>query len=133
MGRKKRKDKSIYDVEAVDFKIESITAAPRNVLAVYDEGDGEWAVFPVVLFAVGTLDVKTKPHEREAMPGVVRGLVSNIGGLVLVEDSPDMNFVGYWRKNCQDWAEFLEDHDVEVPPDYAGEHDDEADDEDDDE
>lgn len=117
--------------QMVSFKVDRVVAAPAQVFAVYDEGDSEFAAFPVVLFALGTIDMKVSSQQREQVEGHVRGMVSNIGGLVLVEDAADMKFIGYWRKNCQSWAEFLEDHELEVPPDY--DEDDEDEDEDDEE
>jgi hypothetical protein len=110
MGKKRE------EADVVEFRIHSVTTAPDDIFAVYDEGDGEFSSFPVILFALGDLVLKTGPQKREEVPGVVHGMVSNLGGLVMVEGAPDMTFIGYWRKNAQELADFLEEHEVEVPP-----------------
>lgn len=110
-----------------NFEAEVIVPAPPHIFAVYDEGDGEWAAFPVILFALGTLARRVSSKHKENIPSAVCGMVSNIGGLVMVEHAVDMKFIGYWRKDSQKWREFLEDHELEVPPDYVDEDDDEED------
>jgi hypothetical protein len=112
--------------QVIDFKPESITAAPPDTYAVYDEGDSEWAVFPVILFAVGTLKLKGGSESKfKNVANAICGMVSNVGGLVMVEHAVDMKFVGYWKKEVQSLSEFLEDHDIDAPPDYGDDEDDE--------
>lgn len=112
MGKKHK------DVDVLPFRVRSITGAPKDVFAVYDEGDSTYVSYPVILFSVGDLTVKTGPQQREEIPGAVRGMVSNLGGLVLVEDAIDMTFIGYWRKSVESLGQFLEEHEIELPPDF---------------
>jgi hypothetical protein len=58
-------------------------------------------------------------------------MISAHGGLELVEENPDLEFIGYWRKDVQpDFKSFLEDHGIDEPPSAA--EDDEEDEEDED-
>jgi hypothetical protein len=125
-------DSGVDYPQVINFEVENIAPAPAQVFAVYDEGEADYAIFPVILFATGTLTKRVSPKHKEDVPNTVCGMVSNIGGLVMVEHAVDMKFIGYWRKNCQPWEEFLEDHELEVPPDYD-DADDEGNDDDDEE
>jgi hypothetical protein len=117
MGRVSAKaDSGIDYPQVINFEVDSIAPAPPDIFAVYDEGEAEYAVFPVILFATGTITRRVSAKHKEDAPNTVCGMVSNIGGLVMVEHAVDMKFVGYWRKNCQPWDEFLEDHELEAPP-----------------
>ena len=80
----------------------------------------------VILFAVGTLTKLVAAKRKEDIPNSVCGMVSNIGGLVMVEHAVDMKFIGYWRKDCQPYRDFLEDHELEIPPDHEDEDDEEG-------
>jgi hypothetical protein len=115
MGKKRKGE---IRGEVVDFRVRSITSPPADVFAVYDEGNEEYVSFPVILFAVGDAVVRTGSQEREEVMGLARGMVSNLGGMVLVEDATDMKFIGYWRKGVQSLGEFLEEHEIELPPDF---------------
>ena len=120
MGKVKKENEfdEIVDDEIVDFKVQSVSPPPVDTFAVYDEGGGDWAVFPVVLFALGALTIKTGAKQTMDIPNTVCGMVSNVGGLVIVEHAVDLKFIGYWRKECQPFKEFLEDHEVDDTPEF---------------
>ncbi len=62
----------------------------------------------------------------DAVDGVVRGMMSNHGGLELIEDGTEMEFIGYWRRDVQpELAEFLSDHDIDAIPESEDDDDEE--------
>lgn len=112
--RTRNKGSEKISKELVTYEPERIVAAPAHLFAVYDDGENDYEMFPVVLFAIGRAVLYTG-EETEELRSVLRGLVSSLGGLVVAEDAPDMKFVGYWRKDGQDFRAFLEDHELYQP------------------
>lgn len=117
MPRKKKKK----DEEFADFSVQQLAPAPAHVNAVFhdpddEDGDG-WCYFPVIAFAVGTVTIMKRGEPIDKEKGIVRGMISNHGGLELVEDTDDLEFIGYWRKDAQPtFDEFLQDHGIDAVP-----------------
>ena len=111
MPRKKKKK----DDEFVDFTVQQLVAAPPHIYAVFhDPDDGEWCHYPVICFSVGTASLMSNGKLVDKTGGQVRGMLSNHGGMELVEGAEQLEFVGYWRKDMQpEFAEFLADHDID--------------------
>lgn len=109
------------DDPVVDFLVSSGCAVPPGVFAIYCDEDGQYEELPVLLWGFGELMLRS----GKKVAGKVRGLVSGHGGLELVEDNTDdMEFIGYWRKDAQTWEQFLEDHEIDEPPEDEDDDDD---------
>ena len=117
MPRKKKEKETM-----LDYRVESLAVAPRNVHAVfYDAEEENYEFYPVISFAVGTMTVSEDDEPVDKARGVIRGLMSGHGGLELIEDQADLEFIGYWRRDSQPkLEEFLADHGIENVPTGEG-------------
>jgi hypothetical protein len=117
--QKSSKKKPEKTEEFVDFVVRQLSPAPAQTMAVFfDPDEDDWCYFPVVTFAVGVVNLMRNGDIVDTTEGMVRGMISNHGGLELVEDTDDMEFIGYWRRDAQpEFTEFLGDHGIEQSPD----------------
>ncbi len=95
MARKKKKSEE----EESSLKIKGLTPAPAGLSAVYDNGEGGYEHFPVIMFAV---------VEGDADGDVICGMCSSPDGFDAA--NLDEDFIGFWLRNEQDIHEFLADH-----------------------
>lgn len=77
--------------------VKGMSAPPPGLTAVFEDGDGGYEAFPVVMFVVF----------EEEDGDIICGLISAPDGMTVADHDED--FVGY-RFESQKFAEFLEDH-----------------------
>lgn len=110
MGKKQRKK--------ITVNMKSLAAPFGKLYAIFDDGDGGFEQFPVIMFAI--FDVSDDDDD-------IGGLISGPDGFWVADH--DENFIGY-KYEDQENDEFLEDHGHE--PNKRRDRDDDDDEGDDD-